>query len=97
MAVTTARVPLSLYLLFLPVWFLLSIGVMMAAANSESSWAGVGILLDLGYPVAVLVSAVASRSALRHGRPRAAQAWSLLPAPWVVAGTAVLVWAMSSR
>ena len=96
MQMPLVRVTVSLYLLFLPVWFLMSLGVVMAAANSQSSWAGVAILIVLGYPIAILTSALAGRSAERAGRLRVARAWSLLPAPWMVAGGSLLAWAMWS-
>ena len=88
-------VPFSVYAVFLPVWVFVMIAVAMGAATWESSWAGVAVLGVLVYPGVVLVSTLASRRAVRAGRPGAARAWNLLPMPWVVAGSAFMVWALS--
>ena len=64
-------------------------------AAVEEDWAATLLVAVLAYPVAALISTVASRRAVRAGRVGAARAWNLLPLPWVVAGAGALVWALS--
>jgi hypothetical protein len=79
------------YVLFLAVWFPLSIVATMGLANTAAWWATPALLWTWAYPLAVLVAVVVSHALLaRH--PRAARWWNLLPLPWMVAGGALLVW-----
>ena len=90
-------VPGSVYAVFMVVWlfFLMAAVMGTAAAPAQDDRAAALLLAVLAYPVVVLVSTVASRRAVRLGRARAARVWNLLPMPWVVAGAAAVVWALS--
>jgi hypothetical protein len=95
------RLPLlalqAAYLLFLPVWFALSIAATMGLANTAQWWAGPPLLAVWAYPLVALVAVVVSHVLLAR-QARTAGRWNLLPLPWLVAGAALLLWiALDSR
>ena len=86
--------PLSIYVVLLPVWFALASGVAVGAAGAESAWGGALLAAVLGYPVALVTAAVLTRSAERRGDDAAARRWRLLPMPWVIAVAGFLTYAL---
>lgn len=87
--------PLSVYVVLLPLWFALTAGIAVGVAGAESGWAGLLLVAAMGYPVAVLAAAVLSRSAERRADDAAARRWRLLPLPWLLAIAGFLTWALS--
>ena len=91
----SAGVSLWWYVVLLPVWFPLTAGLAVGVAGAGTDWAGVGLLVLLCYPVAVLAAAVLVRSAERQGDRAAARRWRLLPMPWALAMGGFLAWALN--
>lgn len=85
-----------IYGVFLPVWFLLAVGLTIGLADLESGYGGLAILVVWAYPVVWLVTALVSRQLLRQPRPTVGWWVALVPMCWPLAGVALLTWAFWS-
>jgi hypothetical protein len=88
----------ALYVLFLPVWFLVAVVSVMGAADPNASGALVAVVLSVvwAYPVVLLVAVVGAWVARSRGAARAAWVLNLLPLPWVLACAALMAYAAFS-